>query len=506
VDADLQSIQEARDLVARAAEAQRAFAHADQETVDRIVLAAGRAASAAAERLARLAVDETRMGIYEHKVLKNRFASDDLLEYILPLRTVGVLRADPVRRVQELAVPMGVVAAIIPTTNPTSTAIYKALISIKARNAIVMSPHPRATGCVIESARVVADAALAAGAPPGLVSCMTAPTLEGTQALMRHPETAVILATGGTELVRAAYSSGKPAYGVGPGNVPAVIERTADVEKAVADVVDGKTFDAGVLCSSEQAIVCDAPVESRVREALRRERAHFCTSEEKQRLERAMIPPSGKGIVTDVVGQQPQTIARLAGFSIAPDAKLLVVDLETVGRQEPLSREKLSPVLGLYVEDGWEACCRRAIELLHHGGAGHSLVIHSRDPYVIERFFLEKPAFRISVNTNSALGAVGFTTGFAPAMTLGPGAWGGSSTSDNITPLHLIDIKRLGEEIRPYHDPLRDRATSRTATATKRTAGGPAAARSADAAATLAATDVQRIVDRFLTDFRAGRR
>lgn len=521
MDADLRSIQEARDLVARAAGAQQAFAHADQRTVDRIVRAAGEAASRNAEYLARLAIDETQMGVYEHKVLKNRFASDDLLEYILPLQTVGILREDRVRKVQELAVPMGVVAAIIPTTNPTSTAIYKALISIKARNAIVMSPHPRATKCVVESARILEEAAVAAGAPAGLVNCMTAPTLEGTTELMRHRRTAIILATGGTDLVRAAYSAGKPAYGVGPGNVPAIVERTARIDKAVADIVDGKTFDAGVLCSSEQSLVCDAPVEARVRDALRRERAHFCTPDEKRALERAMIPPTGKGINPEIVGKQPQEIARRAGFDVAPDVKLLVVDLTSVGREEPLSREKLSPVLGFYVEEGWEACCRRAIELLHLGGIGHSLAIHSQDQRVIEQFFLEKPAFRIVVNTNSALGAVGFTTGFAPAMTLGPGAWGGSSTSDNITPLHLINIKRLGAEIRPYHDPLRGRATG----AARRTAGIESASRPAAPSpgagsappatpaaplapptAPVASAEIQRIVDDFLRDLRASRR
>ena len=498
MDADLRSIQEARDLVVRAAEAQRAFARADQKTVDRIVTAMARAASADAARLARLAVDETGMGVYEHKILKNKFASDHVLAYILPLQTVGIIREDKARKVKELAVPMGVVAAIIPTTNPTSTAIYKALIAVKARNACVMSPHPRATKCVVESVRVMAEAAVAAGAPAGLVSCMTTPTLDGTLELMRHELTAIILATGGKDLVRSAYSAGKPAYGVGPGNVPAIIERTAHIDKAVADVVDGKTFDAGVLCSSEQSVVCDAPVAAAVRAALVRERAHLCTPDEKRALERVMIPAGGKGINPAIVGKQPQEIARLAGFTIAPDAKLLVVDLKTVGRDELLSREKLSPVLGFYVEDGWERCCQRAIELLTLGGIGHSLVIHSQDEHVIDEFFREKPAFRISLNTNSALGAVGFTTGFAPAMTLGPGAWGGSSTSDNITPLHLINIKRLGGEINRYRDPLRAAQAARPAES------GQPGRRVADVG--LAGTEVQRIVDDFLRDFRGAAR
>jgi acetaldehyde dehydrogenase (acetylating) len=337
VDADLRSVQEARDLVAKAAAAQRTFATADQPAVDRIVTAMAKAASAGAERLARLAVDETGMGVYEHKIIKNKFASDFLLEYIGPMQTVGVIREDRARKVRELAVPMGVVGAIIPTTNPTSTAIYKALIAVKARNAIVMSPHPRAAKSIVETARLLEEAALGAGAPPGLISSMTVATLDGTNALMRHKLTAVILATGGADMVRAVYAAGKPAYGVGPGNVPAIIERTARVEKAVADVVDGKTFDGGVLCSSENSVVCDAPIERAVRDAFQRERAHFCSPDEKRALERLMIPPTGKGINPDVVGQQPQEIARKAGFSIAPDAKLMIVDLAKVGREDAAS-------------------------------------------------------------------------------------------------------------------------------------------------------------------------
>jgi len=498
VDADLRSVQEARDLVSRAAEAQRQFASATQEQVDAVVTAMARAASQAAESLARQAVDETRMGIYEHKIIKNRFASEVLLEYVLPIRTVGVLREDAIRKVRELAVPMGVVGAIIPTTNPTSTAIYKAIISVKARNAIVMSPHPRATRCTVATGEVLEQAAKGAGAPPGLVNVMTTPTLEGTSALMRHRETAVVLATGGSDMVRAVYTSGKPAYGVGPGNVPSIIERTALIDKAVADVVDGKTFDAGVLCSSENAVIVDTPVEGAVRAAFLRERAHFCTPEEKRALEAYMIPASGKGINPEVVGQPPGDVARRAGFQIAPDRKLLIVELNDVGPTDPLSREKLCPVLGYYVEDGWEACCRRAIALLRYGGVGHSLGLHSRDPQVIDRFFHEKPAFRIIVNSNTAIGAVGYTTGFAPAMTLGPGSWGGSITSDNITPLHLINIKRIGEEVQSYRDPLRDADT----TPGKATRSITAAPNQKGQVEALAHVEIRRVVDAFLAEFR----
>ena len=503
MDADLESIQEARDLVARAARAQRAFAHASQTDVDRIVTSMAVAASRAAEPLARLAVDETRMGVYEHKIIKNRFASDVLLEYILPMRTVGVLREDAVRKVVELAVPMGVVGAIIPTTNPTSTAIYKALISVKARNAIVMSPHPRAVRCTVESGRLLEAAAVSAGAPAGLVNVMTLPSLEGTNTLMRHRETAVILATGGSDMVKAVYAAGKPAYGVGPGNVPAIIERTANLAKAVSDVVDGKTFDAGVLCSSENSVIVDSPVAGRVRDLFVSERAHFCSAPEKRLLERYMIPSSGKGINPDVVGQPAHAIAHRAGFEVAPRVKLLIVELSRVGKDDPLSREKLCPVLGFFVEDGWERCCERAIELLRYGGIGHSLGIHSSDRAVIQRFFEEKPAFRIIVNSNTAVGAVGFTTGFAPAMTLGPGSWGGSITSDNITPLHLINIKRMGEEIRRYRDPLRD-TPSATASLPMRplTVEGPVYS---PAKSSSAEVDVSRIVGDFLESFRSAR-
>ena len=450
MDKDLASVQEARDLVARAAEAQRAFAHASQEEVDRVVTAMAKAASAAAERLARLAVDETGMGRYEDKILKNRFGADDVLAYILPIRTVGIIREIPERRIKELAVPMGVVVALVPTTNPTSTAIYKALISVKGRNAIVMSPHPRAVKCTVEAVRVMHEAAVAAGAPKDLMLAMESPTLEGTNELMRQKQTSVILATGGYPMVRAAYSSGKPAYGVGPGNVPAIVERTADVAKAVRDIVNGKCFDHGVLCSAENALVCDAPVDAAVRAELPKNGAHVVTGACRAKLQQAMQDPRTGGISAEIVGLSAETIAKRAGISVPPGTRVLVVECAETGPQEFFSREKLSPVLAYYVEDGWEQCCERAIALLQFGGLGHSLAIHSKDEAVIMRFFEEKPAFRIVVNTMSCLGAVGYTTGLVPAMTLGPGTWAGSSTSDNVGPLHLVNIKRLAYETREF--------------------------------------------------------
>lgn len=450
MDRDLESIQEARDLLARAHRAHQDFARASQSDVDKVVLAMGEATERAAQSLARLAVDETGMGRYEDKISKNLFSAVDVRNYILPLKTCGVVREIPEAKVRELAVPMGVVAALVPTTNPTSTAIYKALISVKGRNAIVISPHPRATQCVVEAVRVMREAIRSAGAPEDLVLSLTMPTLEATNELMRNKKTAVILATGGSPMVRAAYSSGKPAYGVGPGNVPAIIERTADVRKAVADVVAGKNFDYGLLCSSENSLIADRPVEREIRTELARQRALFVTGADRERLQRFMQDPHSGGINHEIVGLPATEIAQRAGLSLPGDTRVLLAECKTVGPEEFFSREKLSPVLAFYVEDGWEKCCERAIELLNFGGLGHSLSIHSRDETVIQRFFEEKPAFRILVNTTSTLGAVGYTTGLAPAMSLGPGTWAGSVTSDNITPLHLINIKRLAYEIRPF--------------------------------------------------------
>ena len=493
MDNDLASLQEARDLMQRAAEAQRAFSRVSQETVDRVVTAMAQAASAAAESLARLAVDETGMGRYEDKILKNRFGADDVLRYILPLKTVGVIREDPARKVKELAVPMGVVVALVPTTNPTSTAIYKALISVKGRNAIVMSPHPRAVKCTVEAVRIMHDAAVAAGAPKDLMLAMTMPTIEGTNELMRHRRTAVILATGGYPMVRAAYSSGKPAYGVGPGNVPAIIERTADWPKAVRDIVNGKCFDQGVLCSAENSLICDAPLDAPVRAELPKHGAHMVTGDDRAKLQRAMQDPKTGHVSADVVGLSAAKIAAKAGITVPGNTRVLVVECSEVGPQEFFSREKLSPVLAYFVDDGWERCCERAIKLLEFGGLGHSLAIHSKDENVIMRFFEEKPAFRILVNTTSSLGAVGFTTGLVPAMTLGPGTWAGSSTSDNVGPMHLVNIKRLAGEVREYV-PVQGPGVR---------GQGP---ESPAPKASLAPDEVQRMVAEFLQSHRRSKR
>jgi acetaldehyde dehydrogenase (acetylating) len=404
------------------------------------------AARGAAERLAKLAHEETGFGNVKDKTLKNLFSAVDVYEYIRPLRTVGILREDKERRVVEIAEPMGVVAAVIPSTNPTSTAIYKALISVKARNACVMSPHPSAERCILESMRVMHGPAVAAGLPADALSCMTGVTLEGTQELMRCRDTGVILATGGIGLVRAAYSSGKPAYGVGPGNVPAYIHQSADVAKAVRDVINGKTFDYGTLCSSEQSIVCDEAIKEQVIAEAKRNGGYFLSDVESAAVARVVVTPQ-RMANPEIVGKPAPYIAEKAGVKVPPDTRVLIAPLAGVGRDFPLSIEKLSPVLAFYVVKDWHEGCERVLALLRYGGTGHTMAIHSRDDAVIREFALKKPVFRIVANTQSSMGATGYTTGLAPSMSLGCGAYAGNITSDNITPMHLINIERLAYEL-----------------------------------------------------------
>lgn len=435
------AIQEVRDLLRRAESAQRVMATFSQEQVDRVVEAMAREAQAHARELAELAVRETGFGRAEDKLFKNMFAAKNVFEDIRPQKTAGVIRVDDARKVYEIAVPMGIVAGIIPSTNPTSTTIYKALISLKARNGIVFSPHPSAKECILRTANLLHQAAVLAGAPEGIIGCLRFPTLEATHELMRHRLTAVILATGGHGLVKAAYSSGKPAFGVGPGNVPAFIERTADVAQAVEMVLAGKCFDNGTVCASEQAVVVDKPLVSEARRVFAAKGAHFCGADEKKRLEAAMFP--GGKLNAGIVGRDPAVIAGLAGFRVPPETPVLIADLDRVGPEEPLSQEKLSPVLAFYVVDGWKEGCERCIELLNFGGLGHSMCIHSKDNDIIMKFALEKPAFRILANSPGTHGAIGYSTGLTPALTLGCGTFGNNITTANVSAVNLINVRRL---------------------------------------------------------------
>jgi acetaldehyde dehydrogenase (acetylating) len=447
-DRDLASIQEARELARRARRAQGHLGELSQERIDAIVDAMAGAVTPQAETLARLAVEETGFGVVADKVQKNLFSSERVYRFIRPMRTVGVVNRIEDRKVVEIAEPFGVVAAIVPSTNPTSTAIYKILIALKARCAIVLSPHPSAVRCISRTAEIMAQAARAAGAPEDSILWMTTVTLEGTQELMKAREVAVILATGGMGLVRAAYSAGKPAYGVGPGNAPAYIERSADVPKAVRDIITGKTFDNGVLCSSENSVVVDEAVADLARQSFVEHGAYFLAGSDIDAVARVLVTPQRLPNPA-LVGKSALEVARQAGISVPAGTRVLIAPLAGVGRDFPLSIEKLCPVLSYYVVKDWREGCERCMQILRYGGMGHTMAIHSRDEAVILEFGLKKPAFRICVNTPTTLGSIGLTTGLDPAMTLGCGGFGGNITSDNITPRHLLNIKRLAYEVRP---------------------------------------------------------
>ncbi len=447
-DTDLDSIRDARTLARRARAAQTRLAELTQEQVDRIVAAAAGAAASQAGPFARMAVEETGYGNEPDKVRKNLFAAETIHRFIQPMRTVGIIRRLEAKRVVEIAEPFGVVAAVVPSTNPTSTAIYKILVCLKARCAVVLSPHPAAVRSVRRVAEVMTAAAVEAGAPEGAVTCMTTVTLEGTQELMRRREVALILATGGLGLVRAAYSAGKPAYGVGPGNAPAYIERTADLPKAVADIITGKTFDNGLLCSSENSVVVDEAVAGEVRREFERQGACFLNAGDADRLAAALVT-ADRLPSPELVGRTAAEIAARTGIDAPSGTRVLIAQLDGVGRDHPLSIEKLCPVLSFYVVADWRAACERCKEILRYGGMGHTMAIHSQDEEVILEFGLRKPAFRIVVNTPTTLGSIGMTTGLDPSMTLGCGGHGGNITSDNITPRHLLNVKRLAWEVRP---------------------------------------------------------
>ncbi len=446
LDRDLASVQEARNLLKAARAAQQALKEYSREQVDAIVKAMKEAGEAESCRLAALAVEETGMGRYEDKCFKNYFASHHVYEYIKDMKTVGIVRKDAAAKLWEIAEPAGVIAGIVPTTNPTSTTIFKSLCALKARNAIVFSPHPSAVRCTAEAARVMNQAAVAAGAPPNVVACLTNVSLEATQELMKNPITSIILATGGSALVRAAYSSGKPALGVGPGNVPAFVERTADLANAAACIVKGKSFDNGTICASEQAVVAESCIAEELIGHLKRSGAHFLEPDEVAKVSAVVMLPN-HGVNPRVVGKDPQFIGQLAGIPVPAHAKCLVAPLAGVGPQYPLSYEKLSTVLAFYRVQDWHEGCERCLQLLAIGGIGHSLAIHSNNEEVITEFALKKPIFRMLVNTPAALGGVGATTSLAPSFTLGCGTWGGSSISENLTPMHLINTKRVAWHI-----------------------------------------------------------
>lgn len=453
-DRDLQSIQQVRDLICKGKAAQKRLAEYNQEKIDAIIEAMAEVGQKNAEKLAKMAVEETGFGKYEDKIIKNLFASKAVYEHIKDLKTIGIIKEDKESKVMEIASPVGVIAALIPSTNPTSTTIFKSLCAIKAGNAIIFSPHPSALSCSNEAANIMMEAAIAAGAPEGLIGCITIPTMEGSLELMSHKDVSLILATGGAAMVKAAYSSGTPALGVGPGNVPAFIERTASIPLAVQRIMDSKTFDNGTICASEQAIVTEECIAKEVREEFIRQGGYFAKGTELERLATLILNPKG-GLNPKIVGQPAQKIAQMANIEVPKNTRVILCEEKGVGRNYPFSMEKLSPLLAFYTRDNWHQACELCMELLNYGGLGHSLVIHSENEEVIREFALKKPVFRILVNTPSSQGAIGATTNLAPSLTLGCGGLGGSATSDNVTPMHLINIKRMvygikeAEELKP---------------------------------------------------------
>lgn len=445
-DSDLQSIQEVRNQLKLADQAQKLLEALSQQQIDEIIRAMALEAGQSAAALAELAVEETGFGNVADKTAKNNFVAGEVYQAIKDMKTVGIIYKDDRNQVWEIAQPVGVIAGIVPSTNPTSTVMFKAMIALKARNAIVFSPHPSAKRCSLAAAERMQAAAERAGAPPNAVQCLTMPTLEASQELMTHKITQLILATGGKGMVKAAYSSGKPAYGVGPGNVPVYVHRSANLEQAAKRIIASKIFDYGTICASEQAIVVDQVVKQPLINELARLGAHVLSPGDKDKVAKQIMV--GGSLNPHIVGKSPQHIAEMAGIAVPAEATVLIGEETEIASIVPFSLEKLSPLLALYtVKDEQEGCdyCKRLLKL---GGLGHTLGIHCEDLQVIEAFGLEKPASRIIVNSGTTFGGIGMSTGIMPSMTLGCGSYGNNITSDNIGPQHLINIKRVAFGIR----------------------------------------------------------
>lgn len=446
-DKDLLSVQEVRKLLENAKQAQQKLAATDQQTADKIVKSIAEAGVRNARRLAQMAHEDTEFGVVDDKVIKNIFASRGVYEYIKDAKMMGEIDRDPIRRVCAIAVPVGVIAGLVPSTNPTSTVLYKSEIAIKAGNAIVFSPHPNALRCILETVKVIRQAIAEAGGDENLVSCISIPTMQATDTLMKHPIVSMILATGGSAMVRAAYSSGTPAIGVGPGNGPCYIEKTADIQASVAQIMASETFDNGTICASEQSVVCDDDMAAEVQREMTKQGAYFLDDQEYKQLGRFILRANGT-MNPMIVGRSAQKIAELAGLSIPEGTKVLVAKEDGVGIGHPYSNEKLCPILAFYTAKDYRAVCKLAQEILYYEGAGHTFSIHTEDDAIVDYFAARVPASRIIVNTPSALGGIGATTGLMPSLTLGCGAIGGSATSENVGPQNLINVRKVAYGIR----------------------------------------------------------
>lgn len=432
------------DLVTRGQRALKEFDKFDQEAIDMIVKEMALAGLDRHMELAKLAVEETKRGVYEDKMIKNMFATEYVYHNIKFDKTVGIIEENEHDGIYQIAEPVGVIAGVTPVTNPTSTTMFKALISIKTRNPIIFAFHPSAQKCSSEAARVLRDAAVLAGAPENCIQWIETPSLEATRQLMNHPGISLILATGGAGMVKSAYSSGKPALGVGPGNVPCYIEKSANIKRSVNDLILSKTFDNGMICASEQAVIIDKEIYAETKNELIANGCYFLNEQEKEKVERLVINEQSCAVNADIVGMPAFKIAQMAGVAVPEDTKILIAELKGVGSQYPLSREKLSPVLACYKAGSLEEGLKRAEEMLEFGGLGHSAVLHSTDERVMQAFGSRMKAGRIIVNAPSSQGAIGdIYNAYMPSLTLGCGTYGGNSVSTNVGAIHLVNIKKM---------------------------------------------------------------
>ena len=450
-DKDLLSVQEVRDLVEKAKAAQQELAQKSQAEVDAIVASIAKAGVRNAERLAQMSNEDTGFGKVADKVIKNIFGSQMVYEHIKDMKTIGILDRDEANKTYTIAAPVGVIAGLIPSTNPTSTAFYKSEISIKAGNAIVFSPHPSALRSISEAIKVIRQAIAEAGGNENLVSCISLPTMQATDNLMKHPDVALILATGGSAMVRAAYSSGTPAIGVGPGNGPAYIEKTADLPLAVKRIMDSKTFDYGTICASEQSVVCDDDMAEAVQKEMEKQGAYFLSDEERLKLGKYILRANGT-MNPAIVGKSPQVIGELAGINVPASAKVIVAKEDGIGKGHPYSNEKLAPILAFYTAPDYKAIAKLCDEILRYEGAGHTFSMHTKDDRMVEYFAERMPASRIIINSPSALGGIGASTALMPALTLGCGAIGGSATSENVGPMNLLNLKHVAYGLREMEE------------------------------------------------------
>ena len=440
MDKDLQARQEARDLAKQAEAAQKELFFFPQEKLDAITEAVAKAFEAASAELAQMAVEETGFGNVNDKIIKNQFASRRVAEAIAPMKTVGILKEEP--GLWEVGVPVGVIAAIVPSTNPTSTVCYKAMIALKSGNAILFSPHPKALACTLRAARIVAEAAEKAGAPKGSVSCLTVPSLEGCRELMGADPVKLILATGGPAMVKAAYSSGKPAIGVGAGNGPAYLHPSCDLKEALEKILQSKTFDYGTVCASEQSIIVERALAGKAEETAKTMGYYFMDDTQAKALGAILFKPNG-ALSPEIVGKSAKVLAEKAGFSVPADAKILVAKEQDAGAKYPYSHEKLCPVLAWFTVEDEDAAKAPAIKVLCHEGVGHTFAIHANDKEAVRRFCREIPVSRFLVNAPAAQGGIGAASKLFPALTLGCGAVGGSSSSNNISPMDLVNIRKV---------------------------------------------------------------